>query len=97
MTTINELLHSIKQSDQQISLKTILEIHPTLGRRTAQRWLKQLLDDSKIKAEGKGPSRVYSYIHSEDIPDDSDDQYPSYIPLSADSRDILTFQINSLL
>ena len=91
MTTVNELLLSIEQSDQKISLKSILEIHPTLGRRTAQRWLKQLLDDSKITAEGKGPSRVYSHISKKDTAEDNNDQYPSYIPLSADSQDILKY------
>jgi len=89
MPTVNELLQTIEQSNQKLSLKSILEIHPTLARRTAQRWLKQLTENSKIAVEGHGPSRVYSVARKDVV--DADDHYPSYIPLSADSRDILSY------
>ena len=91
MPTVNELLQTIEQSNQKSSLKLILEIHPALARRTAQRWLKQLAEDSKIVVEGHGPSRVYSAVARKVVVDAVDDHYPSYIPLSADSRDILSY------
>ena len=91
MPTVNDLLKTIEQSDQKLSLKSILEIHTTLARRTAQRWLKQLVEDSKIAAEGQGPSRVYSTVVHKVVVDVTHDRYPSYIPLSADSRDILNY------
>ena len=91
MPSVNELLQTIEQSDQKLSLKSILEIHPTLARRTAQRWLKHLAEDSKIAVEGHGPSRVYSAFARKVVADVAHDHYPSYIPLSADSRDILSY------
>ena len=91
MPTVNDLLKTIEQSDQKSSLKSILETHPTLARRTAQRWLKQLVEDSRIAAEGQGPSRVYSTVAHKIVVDVAHDRYPSYIPLSADSRDILNY------
>ena len=91
MPTVNELLQTIEQSNQKLSLKSILEIHPAFARRTTQRWLKQLAEDSKIVVEGSGPSRVYGAVAHKVVVDVTDDQYPSYIPLSADSRDILSY------
>lgn len=91
MPTVNELLHSIEHSGGDVSLTQLLEIHPGVVRRTAQRWLSQLIDDGKIVAEGKGPARVYRVATMDKPSLQAVDQYPSYIPLSADSRDILSY------
>lgn len=90
MTTVNELLQSIQGTKDSLSIVQLLDIYPDLNRRTAQRWLKQLIEDKKIIAEGKGPTRAYR-VFSESSVSNSRDQYPSYIPLSADSRDILDY------
>ncbi|PWQ95634.1 hypothetical protein [Leucothrix pacifica] len=89
MTTVNELLQSIQEAENSISLGQILEIYPDLNRRTAQRWLRQLIDGNKIIAEGSGPARAYRPL-TEGAGSDRD-IYPNYIPLSADSRDILDY------
>ncbi|PID45404.1 MAG: cell filamentation protein Fic [Proteobacteria bacterium] len=90
MTTVNELLHSIQNTTDSISLGELLDIYPDLKRRTAQRWLKQLLDDGKIVVEGQGPARAYREAQPKAF-SQSVDQYPGYIPLSADSLDILNY------
>jgi len=90
MATVNEILKSIQNTKTAISLGQLLKIYPALNRRTTQRWIKQLLDDQKIIAEGKGPSRVYRAL-TDNSPSQNSDKYPSYIPLSADSRDILDY------
>ncbi|PWQ97598.1 Fic family protein [Leucothrix arctica] len=89
MTTVNKLLQSIQRANEALSLGQLLEVFPELKKRTAQRWLKQLVDDNKIIAEGNGPSRAY--LATTESSAASTDQYPSYIPLSADSRDILDY------
>ena len=91
MPTVNELLHSIEQASGNISITELLETHPDLTRRTAQRWLSKLLEDNKIIVEGGGRSRVYRAVPTDKPSLQAVDQYPSYIPLSADSRDILSY------
>ena len=90
MTSVNELLHTIEQASDSISITELIANHPNLIRRTAQRWLNQLIDDNKIIAVGKGRSRVYRAVSIHKSLQQSD-QYPSYIPISADSRDILSY------
>lgn len=90
MPTVNDLLHCIETSTEGIPLSYLLESYPDLARRTAQRWLSQLIEDGKVIADGKGPGRVYSAA-SNNTNTQTNDGYPSYIPLSADSLDILSY------
>ena len=90
MPTVNELLQSLEQANESISITQLLEMHPDFTRRTTQRWLSQLIEDNKIIVEGSGRSRVYRVVPTTETSQNLD-QYPSYIPLSADSRDILNY------
>ena len=92
MTTINDLLKTI-QSAHGISLAKLLAKHPDLARRTAQRWIYQLLNDGAIDASGKGRARRYWANRPLFVEDsaNTEDRYPAFMPLSADSKDILTY------
>ena len=59
MTTINELLHTIEHASERLSITQLLGNHPDLTRRTAQRWLSQLIEDKKVIVEGEGRARAY--------------------------------------
>lgn len=83
-----DLLLKIQSSPSGVSLQQLADELPGASRRSIQRWVKQLLDDGAIVAEGKGPSRVYKPLL--DIKDESD-QFPSFIPIASDSEDILAY------
>lgn len=93
MPTINDLFRTIEQANSSLSISRLLEIYPDLSRRTAQRWLSQLIQDKKIIVEGSGRTRAYRKAQTRPARETSQtsDQYPGYIPLSADSRDILNY------
>ncbi|MCK5792426.1 MAG: Fic family protein [Ketobacter sp.] len=86
MSSTSKLLHSIESSPQGLSLSELLKKHPDIPRRTAQRHIAQLLENNQILAQGEGRARRY-FIAKE--PDSH--RFPSFIPLSADSRDILSY------
>ncbi|MDE1165058.1 MAG: Fic family protein [Pseudomonas sp.] len=92
MTTVTDLLASIQGSDHGLILSDWLGAHPEVARRTAQRWIAQLSDGGQIVAVGEARSRRY-YAAAVPAPVASPvgGQFPAYIPLSADSRDILEY------
>jgi Fic family protein len=93
MSSITHLLESIRDADDGLSLSELLARHPDIARRTAQRWLGRLIDDGRIEAVGEGRARRYRVAIQ--IPaivgGEAGNRYPDYIPLSADSRDILAY------
>lgn len=96
MTAINDLLKTIQGAPEGISLVELLRCHPEVPRRTAQRWISQLIKDENITAFGAGRARRYqkkldSIVKGNLAVAEHGDTYPSYIPLSADSKDILTY------
>ncbi len=92
MPTINTLLQTISQSAQGLTLAELLTQHHEVARRTAQRWISQLIAEQRIMAVGQGRARRYHAISASlsTLPNLSD-VFPSYIPLSADSTDILAY------
>lgn len=88
------LLNSIQSSANGLTLAELLKQHPDIARRTAQRLIATLIDDGQISAQGEGRARRYS---SGDFdrrrtgaqPGPAADAFPRFIPLSADSQDIL--------
>lgn len=88
MSNIETLVESIEKSKNGLNIATFLQNHPDLARRSVQRWLAQLVDEGKIAPIGEGRGRRYLGVGSS-IADD--DVFPSHIPLSADSRDILAY------
>lgn len=90
MSTPEELLKSIQSAPDGLSITAILTRHPGLARRTAQRWLNELVAQGRITTFGAGRARRY-VVAAPALPPPSEGVFPGYIPLSADSRDILTY------
>jgi hypothetical protein len=83
MTTINELLKDIQAPPARWTLAELLAWHPDLARRTAQRWISQLINNGQIAVVGTGRSRRYlaSTIAVIPVPATERDSFPDYIPL----------------
>lgn len=94
MPSSTEILNSIQESGNGLSLAELLARHPDIARRTAQRLIAKLIESGQISAQGEGRARRYfgTVIQAETRTLDTDtDSFPSFIPLSADSQDILTY------
>lgn len=98
MSSANDLLKSIQKSAPGLTLAELLVRHPDVARRTAQRWISQLIIDGLIAAIGEGRARRYLEVKAAGARDSASglDIFPAYIPLSADSRDILVYIDRSL-
>ncbi|GLC97065.1 hypothetical protein Tamer19_64740 [Cupriavidus sp. TA19] len=74
-------------------LAELLAQHPDVARRTAQRWIRQWIDGGQITAIGEGRARRYFVAKTTELATTTPerDRFPSYIPLSADSRDIVAY------
>lgn len=94
MSTAADLLNSIQVSDTGLTLAELLAQHPDVARRTAQRLIAHLIAQGQVTGVGEGRARRY---FSNDTRTDtsvkhaSTDTFPSFIPLSADSQDILAY------
>jgi Fic family protein len=92
MPTPEELFESIQSAPEGLSVADILAQHPGLARRTAQRWLNELVAEGRIRALGAGRARRYAVAVAPLVPSANlEDAFPRFIPLSADSRDILAY------
>jgi Fic family protein len=89
------LLESILASAHALTLTELLLMHPDLARRTVQRTLAQLVKDGRIIAIGSGRARSYAgketQTNTRATSDKRTDAFPDFIPLSADSQDILDY------
>jgi Fic family protein len=87
-----DLLNSILASQSGVTLAELLAGHPDMARRTAQRLIAKLVEAGQVKALGEGRARRYFVVGA---PSGTltlavnADVFPSFIPLSADSQDIL--------
>ena len=90
MSSAAELLKSILESAAGLTLAELLARHPAVPRRTAQRWISQWIEDGKLVGQGQGRARRYRVAKAAS-PAVGEDAFPGYIPLSADSRDILAY------
>jgi Fic family protein len=94
MSSTADLLNSIRASERGLTLAELLVTHPDVARRTAQRVIAKLIDSGQITALGEGRARRYfreddrssGAVHATGL-----DCFPSFIPLSADSQDILAY------
>ena len=91
MTTQTELLASLQHAPDGLTLGQLLALHAGLSRRTAQRWLAQLVDQKKLVAVGEARARRYLAHQVDADAAAEEDIFPSYIPLSANSRDVLAY------
>lgn len=90
MSSLADLLQSIRGSAAGLNLAELLIRHPSIPRRTAQRWIQQLVREGKVRGTGKGRARRYLAAQTPAATADRD-AFPRLIPLSADSRDILAY------
>ncbi len=94
MSSTSDLLSSIKISINGVTLAELLKQHPNIARRTAQRQISRLIQNGEVVARGEGRARRY---FNTDVPTGigSDlgrkDAFPGFIPVSADSQDILSY------
>ncbi|WP_460320448.1 Fic family protein [Pseudomonas ogarae] len=94
MPSTTDILNSILASRSGASLSELLTKHPEIARRTAQRILANLVESSQITAQGEGRARRYFAIEHQaetHALNTDTDVFPAFIPLSADSRDILAY------
>lgn len=92
MPTRDQLVDSILSSPDGLSIADLLARHPNLARRTAQRWLSELMTNGRVRAVGEGRARRYFKAElSQESANDRDDTFPQSIPISADSRDIIAY------
>lgn len=92
MSKVEELQKVIVESPSGLTLAEILVQRPQLARRTAQRWLSQLVDAGVIEAHGD--ARARRYVAAGLKVGDAlkvDDGFPTGISLSADSTDVLAY------
>ncbi|MGE4451358.1 Fic family protein [Castellaniella sp.] len=101
------LLESIRSAPDGLAISALLDLHPGLTRRTAQRWLRNGVAQGRLQAVGAGRGRRYRAMTCagsagdaasvtivwahEPSPDDASDIFPVEIPLSVDSQDILAY------
>jgi len=93
MSPTTDLLGSIQASNAGLTLAALLAQHPHLARRTAQRLISQLIHQGQITAQGEGRARRYfgtveAAPHAQVAEPDG---FPAYIPLSADSQDVMAY------
>jgi Fic family protein len=89
-----DLLNSIRAHKTGLTLAELLSQSPDLARRTAQRLIAKLIESGNLEAVGQGRAR--RYFSADNSPDKvtsttQADVFPSFIPLSADSQDILRY------
>lgn len=90
MSIADELIQSLRSVPTGLSLTELLALHPTVSRRNAQRLVSQMVEDRLIIAQGAGRAR--RYLAADVAPATTDkDAFPAFIPLSADSSDILAY------
>lgn len=101
MSNSFKIQQSILTSHVPLSLSELLTLHPSISRRTVQRSLSELISNDTIIAIGAGRSRKYiaassqqdsiSTTQDNNVDEIIADKFPSYVPLSADSKDILNY------
>lgn len=94
MRSATDLQNSIQASGNGITLAELLAQHPDIARRTAQRLIAKLIDSELVNAQGKGRARRYFSSGAKvgvGKLTGGDGTFPDFIPVSADSQDILTY------
>jgi Fic family protein len=94
MTPTTELLNSIQASPHGLTLAELLTRHPDMARRTVQRMIAKLIEEGQVTATGEGRARRYFRAGARldvDTLTAPADGFPGFIPLSADSLDIVAY------
>lgn len=94
MRSNTKVLNSIQTSLSGLTLAELLIMHPDLARRTVQRMIARLIDERRLIAIGEGRARRYfpagAPPHGETTAVQPEG-FPDFIPLSADSQDIVAY------
>ncbi len=94
MSFISKLLNSIKASSNGVSMAELMVMHPDIARRSAQRHVAKLVENGQVIARGDGRGRRYFGVElpkKAAIQTNDGDTFPDFIPISADSQDILNY------
>lgn len=94
MSSTDDFLQSIQVSGTGLTLAELLAQHPHVARRTAQRLVSQMIERGQVTAVGQGRARRYFSAGTRadtSVQNAGTDTFPSFIPLSADSQDILAY------
>ena len=94
MSSSSDLLKSIRESENGLPLAELLSAHTGIARRTAQRLIAKLIENHQVSAMGEGRAR--RYFRADTHPQNgtsatAEEGFPFYIPMSADSLDILAY------
>jgi fido (protein-threonine AMPylation protein) len=94
MSLTTDLLSFIQASPNGATLAELLIEHSQIPRRTVQRLVAKLIESGQVIAKGEGRARRYFGVNAQTGPHTLPTQYdnfPGFIPLSADSQDILAY------
>lgn len=93
MSNQTDLLNTLSQAPAGLTLAQLQAQLPDVPRRTAQRWISQLIGAGQITALGAGRARRYFRLRPSAVaePAATYDAFPDFIPLSPDSRDVLAY------
>jgi Fic family protein len=94
MSSSSDLLKSIRVSENGLTLAELLSAHTGIARRTAQRLIAKLIENHQVTAMGEGRARRYFHAdtHAQNgTSATTEEGFPPYIPMSADSLDILAY------
>lgn len=89
-----DLLNTLSLAPAGLTLAQLQAQLPDLPRRTAQRWISQLIGAGQITALGAGRARRYFRLQPLAVAEPAVatyDAFPDFIPLSPDSRDVLAY------
>lgn len=95
MSSTDNFKKTFQNFKNGLTLDQLLSQHPHISRRTAQRLIANLIERGQVVATGKTRARRYfgtdTQTTSAGPEGNTSDYFPIFIPLSADSRDILTY------
>lgn len=100
MSSSADLRNSIQSAAQGLTLAELQTRHPGIARRTAQRLIAKLIENGQVTAQGEGRARRYLGARPDAItgaPSTKTGNFPTFIPVSADSQDILSYIDQPLL
>lgn len=89
-----DLLQSVQIAENGLTLAELLAVHPGIARRTVQRRLAALIASGSVAAFGQARARRYfvaPHPSGRGAMVTTTDRFPSFIPVSADSQDILDY------
>lgn len=87
------VLQTILSTSAGLTLAELLTLHPSVPRRTVQRWVGLWVADGRVGARGEARARRYfsGGGAAATLVGAAGDSFPASIPLSFDSRDVLAY------